>query len=128
MEEKCWFGVYLKFFEISKELIKGKIVRLIEKRGCGFSNLVQEGVELCCESYNSEPISLKWKEGGRVFKLELRSNNVGKLLQCSVLSSEGKRFSLIFLEGRGVGVGWKTLVRKLRSIGVVLAKFSLQLP
>lgn len=65
---------------------------------------------------------------GKVFKLELRSNNVGRLLQCSVLSFEGKRFSLIFLEGRGVGVGWKTLVRKLRSIGVVLAKFSLQLP
>lgn len=65
MEEKWWFGVYLKFFEISKELIKGKIVRLIEKRGRGFSKLVQEGVELCCESYNGEPISLKWKEGGR---------------------------------------------------------------
>lgn len=53
---------------------------------------------------------------------------MGRLLQCSVLSFEGKRFSLIFLEGRGVGVVWKTLVRKLRSIGVVLAKFSLQLP
>ena len=99
------------------------------------SDLVREvsvccwrGVELCCESCNSSPVSLDWKEGGRVFKLELQSNNAGRFLHCSVLSSKGKKFSSIFLEGQGVEGGWKTLARKLRSIGVVPAKISSKLP
>lgn len=73
-------------------------------------------------------IVVDWKEGGRVFKLELRSNNAGRFLHCSVLSSKGKKFSSIFLEGQGVEGGWKTLARKLRSIGVVPAKISSKLP
>ena len=55
-----------------------------------------EGVELCCDNCNSKLVRLEWQEGGRVFKLELRTNNVGRFLQCLVLSSEGKRFALIF--------------------------------
>lgn len=42
--------------------------------------------------YNTKTIRLDWKEGARVFTLELQSNNVGRFLQCLVLSSEGKIF------------------------------------
>ena len=92
----------LKSFEISKEMIQGKVVGMIAKRGCEFSSWIKfgkrcltlrlEGVELCRENCNSKPIRLEWKEGGRVFKLELRSNNVGRFLQCSVWLSKGKDF------------------------------------
>ncbi|RVW99443.1 hypothetical protein CK203_038471 [Vitis vinifera] len=72
----------------------------------------------------SKLASLERKEGGRVFKLELRSNNAGRFLQYSILSSKGKRFSLIFPEGRGVEWVWKTLASKWRTIGVVPANNS----
>ena len=39
---------------------------------------------------------------------------------CSVISMKEKRFSLVFLEGRGFLGGWKTLATKLRSIGVAM--------
>ncbi|KAL6338771.1 hypothetical protein AAG906_023921 [Vitis piasezkii] len=74
------------------ELVKGKIVG-----GLNFAV--------------NPAIVVDWKEGGRVFKLELRSNNAGRFLHCS-----------------GVEGGWKTLARKLRSIGVVPAKISSKLP
>ncbi|RVX17754.1 putative PKHD-type hydroxylase [Vitis vinifera] len=59
------------------------------------------GVELCSENFNRRPFRFEWKEGGRVFKLELRNNNAG---------------------------GWKILASKLRNIGVVPAHSPLKLP
>ena len=46
----------------------------------------------------------------------------------SVLSTEGKRFSLILPERRGSVGGWKILASKLRNIGVVPAHSPLKLP
>ena len=119
----------LKSFEISKEMVKRKEVGLIVERGQSFSSwigfgerglsLLLDGVELCCGNFNRRPFRLELKEGRRVFKLELQSNNAGRFLQCSVVSAQGKRFSLIFPKGRGGAWGWKILTSRLRSIGVV---------
>ena len=50
MGGKCWFGVDSKSFEISKEMVEGKIVGLIEERGWGFplgSDLAREALLGC---------------------------------------------------------------------------------
>ena len=41
-------------------------------------------------------------EGGRQYLLELHSNIAGWVLLCTVRNVEEKRFSLVFLEGRGL--------------------------
>ena len=43
MGEKCLFRVDSKSFEISKEMVKGKVVDLITKRGRGFSSWIKFG-------------------------------------------------------------------------------------
>ena len=60
-----------------------------------------------------------WKEGGRRFKLECRSNGAGRFLFCSVVTEEAKRFLLIFPKERGFQRGWSMLVKKLRVLGVL---------
>ncbi|KAL6321785.1 hypothetical protein AAG906_035475 [Vitis piasezkii] len=85
---------------------------------------VLELVESKLKSMIPKLHTLSTKMRGRVFELELRSNNAGRFLQYSILSSKGKRFSLIFPEGRGVEWVWKTLASKWRIIGVVPANNS----
>ena len=80
-----------------------------------------EGVEDCCEGKFREPFRRVWNEGGRSYKLELRScsNKTGRFLLCSAVCIEEKRFSLVFLEGKAPQGDWKILASNLRSIGVV---------
>ena len=61
-------------------------------------------------------------EGGRRYQLELHSNKAGCFLFCTAWDVEGKRFSLVFPEGRGVVGGWKLLAGKLRSLGFSLTQ------
>lgn len=75
-------------------MVKGKVVGLIVERSRGFSSWIRfserdlawllEGVELCCANYDNMLASLDCEEGGRVFKLKLKSNNMGRFLQCSI--------------------------------------------
>ena len=62
---------------------------------------------------------MSWKEGGRKFKMERRSNGAGRFLFCLVLTKEVKRFSLIFLERRSHLGGWSIMAEKLCSLGIV---------
>ena len=77
-----------------------------------------EGVETCWAAKDGEPFRKGWMEGGRHFLLELYNNRAGHFLLCTVFSVEEKRFSLVFLEGRGLLRGWKILSNKLRSLGI----------
>ena len=125
---RCWFGVELKTFEISIEEHKGKVHGKICERGPKFSSwirfggkglsLLLEWVESCCGLKERAPFKKFWSEGNRGYCLELRRNNAGRFLFCVVRDAENKRFSLAFLEGRGLVGGWKVLASKLRSLGV----------
>lgn len=44
-----------------------------------------------------------------------------RFLFCSIVAKEGKRFLLIFPEGRGIQGGWSILANKLRFLGVILS-------
>ena len=65
--------------------------------------LLLERVEDYCKDKDLERWNKDWVEGGRRFKLERHSNEVGKFLLCSVVVEEEKRFSLVFRERR---VSW----------------------
>ena len=77
-----------------------------------------EGVETCWAAKDGKPFRKGWMEGGQHFLLELHNNRAGHFLLCIVFSMEEKRFSLVFLEGRGLLRGWKILSNKLRSLGI----------
>ncbi|RVW74531.1 hypothetical protein CK203_053789 [Vitis vinifera] len=125
-----WFGIESKSFEISVESLKGKISGVITERGWSFLlwirfgdgglSLFLEGVEFCCQKENLKVFSKSWLEGGRSYRLQLRINEVGRFLLCSIFSVEGKRFVLIFPKGKGLPGGWAVFAQKLRSCGVVL--------
>ena len=125
---RCWFGVELKTFEISIEEHKGKVHGKICERGPKFSSwikfggkgpsLLLEGVESCCGLKERIPFRKFWSEGNRDYNLELHRNRAGRFLFCVVRDAENKRFSLAFLEGRGLVGGWTILASKLRSLGV----------
>ena len=122
------FGVELKTFEISIEEHKGKVRGKICERGPKFSSwvifggkglsLLLKGVESCCGLKERTPFRKLWSEGDREYSLELQNNRAGRFLFCVVRDAENKRFSLAFLEGRGLVGGWKILARKLRNLGV----------
>lgn len=62
-------------------------------------------VEDCFVRKLKEPFRRVWNEGGRDYKLELRSNKVGRFLLYYVVCGKEKRFSLVFLEGNVVQGG-----------------------
>ena len=64
-------------------------------------SVLLEGVEACCQKEGLKVFNNSWLEGGRSYKLQLRSNEAGRYLFCSVVSAEANRFVLIFSEGRG---------------------------
>lgn len=78
-----------------------------------------EGAEVCDAGSDRSPFKMFHVKGGRVYKLDLHSNKVGRFLLCSVRPVEEKKFSLVFLEGRRLLGGWKVLANKLRSLGAV---------
>ena len=50
--------------------------------------------------------------------MELRLNEAGRFLLCSVCDIESKRYCVIFPEGRGLLGGWNILVENLHDLGV----------
>ena len=53
-----------------------------------------------------------WEDEGRKFRLEKRTNGVGRFVLCSILDLESKRFCLVFPEGKGLLGGWAILAEK----------------
>ena len=87
-----------------------------------------EGVEEFCNIADRKKDSKTSLEGGRSFCLALRKNTAGRFLLCSVCSTEGRRFSLVFPEGSGMMGGWVLLANKLRSLGIVPPTVSPEVP
>ena len=104
--------LWTKSFIISIEVVGGKLRGIIEERGRSLSAWIRfgklslrcllEGVESFCRDEVLVRWCNSWEEGGRKFKLERRSNGTLRFLFCSVITKEGKRFSLIFPEGRSL--------------------------
>ena len=91
---KCWFAVESKTFEISIEVARGKLRGIILERSKGFSSWIRfgekslsyllEGVEDWCRGKPSSRCLKVWEDEGRKFRLECRSNEVGRFLFCSM--------------------------------------------
>lgn len=119
-----------KSFEILINSSGGKLRGIIMERSKGFSNWIRfgdyglrsllGGVEACCREEKFGKVIKTWVEGRRKFRLELRANEAGRYILCSVRDLEAKRFSLVFPEGRGLIGGWVLLAEKLRSLGIYL--------
>ena len=62
----------------------------------------------------------QWLEGGRVYRVESRYNDIGRFILCLVHSMEAKRFVLVFPGRKGLLGGWGILVGKLCNLGVTL--------
>ena len=60
--------------------------------------------------------------------MERRSNEVGRLILCSIWNLEVKKFCLVFLEGKGFVGGWATLAKRLRTLGIVTRPKSTLVP
>ena len=125
---KCWFAFESKAFEISIEVVRGKLRGTILERSKGFSSCIRfgekslslllEGVEAWCRGESNLRRLKVWDEEGRKFKLECRFNVAERFLLCSVRDVEGKKFCLVFPEGNGLVGGWFLLAKKLRALGV----------
>ena len=124
-----WFGVDSKSFEILVESFKRKLSRVITERGRSFSSWIrfgERGLSLLLKGWRlavKEGLKVfnnSWLEGRRSYKLQLRSNEVGRYLFCSVVSAEANHFVLIFPEGKGLPGGWNILAQKLRACEVKL--------
>ena len=60
---------------------------------------------------------LGWCENGRRYSLELRKNDQGCFLLCSVTDLDGKRHRLLFPKGNGLINGWTMLEEALQATG-----------
>ena len=122
-----WFSVDSKSLEI-KEVGEGsKAQVLITKRRKGRSSWIrfgEEGARTLLKSVvslrkevdkNNEGLELR--ENGRRYSLELRKNDHGRFLLCSVTDLDGKRHRLLFLEGNGLINGWTLLEEALQATG-----------
>ena len=58
-----------------------------------------------------------WCENGRRYSLEMRKNEHGRFLLCSVTDLDGKRHKLFFPEGNGLLNGWIMLENALQATG-----------
>ena len=107
---RAWFGVDAKSFKISVGFFKGKVSKVITKRGWRFWTCIRlgesglsfllQGVEFCIQKRDKKVFSNSWVEGERSFKLQLHSNEAGRFLLCSVFTTQERRFVL----------GWLVLV------------------
>ena len=74
-------------------------------------SLLLEGVEDFYQKESLKEFKNSWVEEGRSYKLQLRSNEVGRYLLCSIFFVEAKRFVLIFPDGKGLPGGGMFLLR-----------------
>ena len=129
--QRCWFAVDSKIFECSVEVVGSRLQGVILERSRGYSSWIRfglsslsfllEGVESCCKQKVGEKFAKRWKENGRRFCLEKKTNGAGNYILCSVLDLEAKKLCLVFPEGRGLKKGWFMLAEKLRVLGITLS-------
>ena len=122
-----WFAVESKSYELTMEGKGKKTKCFITERSRGVASWIRFGVEgmekllwgveECCRVSVPAWRTLVWRENGRSFRLESRVNNAGRFLLCSVTDGEGKKYWLVFPEGRGLINGWRMLAGKIRGLG-----------
>ena len=124
-----WFANEAKSFEIkvkgSGSKLKGYVIERskalvswIRFGELGLKSLLK-GVTECCREQVPEGCFSEWKEKDRIFRLECRSNRVGRYLICSVRDGEGKRHKIFIPEGKGLVRGWEVLAEKLQELGTI---------
>ena len=127
-----WFSVDSKSFEIKVEGEGRKAQVIITERRRGRSSWIrfrEEGVRILLkgvESFRREAgkISegMEWWENGRRYSLELKENDVGRFILCSVADEDGKRHRLFFPEGDGLVNGWTLLGEALQDMGFKVSR------
>ena len=81
------------------------------------ARILLKGVESFRREAGKNSGGLEWRENGRRYSLELRKNDVGCFILCSVADVDGKRHRLFFPEGNGLINGWTLLEEALQDIG-----------
>ena len=107
-----WFSVDYKSFEFMVEGVGRKTQVIITKRRRGqiswirFSEegarILLKGVETLRRETNKNSRGLELRENGRRYSLELKKNDAGRFLICSVVDADGKRHCLIFPKGNNL--------------------------
>ena len=127
-ENKVWFAVEAKSFEITAEGEGKKTKYVITERGRGKVSWIRFGeeglfnlmknVDECRNATTPEGRSIVWREHRRIYRLERKENHDGRFLLCSAKDVEGKKHWLVFPEGRGFVNGWALLAEKLRGMSL----------
>ena len=75
------------------------------------ARILLKGVESFRKEAGKNSRGMEWKENGRRYSPELRKNDGGRFILCSVVDLEGKRHRLCFPEGNGL-INWWTLLEE----------------
>ena len=122
-----WFSVESKSFEIKVEGEDRKEQVIISERRRGRRSWIRfreggirillKGVESFRREAGKKSVGVEWWENGRRYTLELKENDAGCFIQCSVDDEDGKRHRLFFPEGDGLVNGWTLLEDALQDLG-----------
>ena len=82
----------------------------------GAKTLLKSVVALRTEADNNLE-RLGWCENDRRYSLEMRKNQYGRFLLCSVTDLDGRKHRLLFPEGNGLLNGWTLLEGALQDLG-----------
>ena len=121
------FSVESKSFEIEEAGVGKRARVIITERRWGRMSWIyfgKEGAKILLKSVVSiradedkNKKGVGWCENGRRYRLEMRKNEHGRFLLCSVTDLDGKRHSLLFPEGNDLLNGWIMLVNALQAMG-----------
>ena len=122
-----WFSVDSKSFEIKVEGEGRKEQVIITERRWGRRSWIRfregvvrillKGVESFRREAGKTSEGVEWWENGRRYSLELKENDAGRFIQCSVADEDGKRHRLFFPEGVSLVNGWTLLGEALQELG-----------
>ena len=121
------FSVKSKSFEIEETGVGKQARVIISERRWGRMSWIyfgKEGAKMLLKSVVSFRVDadknkkgVGWSENGRRYSLEMRKNEYGRFLLCSVTDLDGKRHRLFFPEGNGLLNGWIMLENALQATG-----------
>ena len=81
------------------------------------ARILLKGVESFRKDAGKNSGGLEWRENERRYSLELRKNDGGRFILCSVVDFDGKRHRLFFPEGNGLINWWTLLEEALQVMG-----------
>ena len=121
------FSVDSKAFEVEEVGVGKKAKVFITERRWGRMSWIrfgEEGARILLKSVvcfrleaNKNNEGLGWYESGRRYSLEMRKNEHGRFLLCSVTYLDEKKHRLLFPEGNGLINGWTMLEEALKALG-----------